>query len=180
MSLDAGFYGAAHRLPRGFQADLVPAWPGPARAASGRRAPILMRDLGSSAGFVRSASARAAGLTTGLGVPVATPAGARLRPDAPLRARDAHRPALRALGRHRAEGGRPATATLADGLCDVEGPLWDTDRKLAAWQGPVGRALATGAPVAEQNPAGAARYAGMVALPLHSHGEVARVVAWYF
>ena len=43
-----------------------------------------------------------------------------------------------------ARPGRPAAATLVDGLCDREGPLWGKDRKLAAWQGPVGRVLATG------------------------------------
>ena len=80
-----------------------------------------------------------------------------------------------------ARPGRPAAATLVDGLCDREGPLWGKDRKLAAWQGPVGRVLATGAPVTEKPVTDTAPgFAGMVALPQHVHGEVARIAAWYF
>jgi hypothetical protein len=180
MTLDAGYYGAATAFREASEGISFERGQGLPGGVWGAEAPILMRDLGSSAGFVRSAAARASGLATGLGVPIATPSGtpfvlallsSRVSPIArrfELWDATAARP------------GRPASAALIDGLCDVEGPLWGAERKLAAWQGPVGRALATGAPVAETNPAGAARYAGMVALPLHAHGEVTRVVAWYF
>jgi GAF domain len=179
MSLEAGFYGAAaafREVSEKTEFRRGQGLPGGVWAAG---APMLMRDLGSSAGFVRSASAKAAGLTTGLGVPVATPAGAYVLTLLSGRATPiARRFELWEVAP--ARGGRQAAATLADGLCDVEGPLWQTERKLSPWQGSVGRAMATGAPVAEANPAGAVRYAGMVALPQHAHGEVARVVAWYF
>ena len=177
MTLDAGFYGAAPAFREvSEQTAFAPGQglPGGVWAAG---APMLMRDLGASAGFVRSAAARAAGLTTGLGLPVATPSGESFvltllsGRATPIARR------FEIWEASPARPGRPAVATLTDGLCDEEGPLWGTERKAAAWQGPVGRALATGAPVAEAMPG---RPAGMVALPQHVHGEVARVVAWYF
>lgn len=184
MTLDAGFYGAAHAFREVSEATSFQRGQGLPGGVWGAGAPMLMRDLGASAGFVRSASAREVGLTTGLGVPVATPSGdpyvftllsGRATPIARR---------FELWDATPARAGRPAAAILADGLCDTEGPLWGRERQLGPWQGPVGRALATGAPVAEVNPAGpsagAGRYAGMVALPLHTHGEVARVVAWYF
>lgn len=180
MTLDGGFYGAATAFREVSEATTFQRGQGLPGGVWGAGAPILMRDLGSSAGFVRSASARAAGLTTGLGFPVATPSGV---PYVVTLLSGRATPIARRFeiwDATPARPGRPAAATLADGLCDVEGPLWRAERSLAAWQGPVGRALATGAPVAEVNPAGALRHAGMVALPLHSHGEVTRVVAWYF
>ena len=61
MTLDAGFYGAAQAF-REVSGGPPSSGARACRAASGPRAPILMRDLGSSAGFVRAASARAAGL----------------------------------------------------------------------------------------------------------------------
>lgn len=179
MALDAGFYGAAAAFRSVSEATTF----GPGQGLPGgvwaAGAPILMRDLGSSAGFVRSASAKAAGLTTGLGIPVPTPAGAYVLTLLSGRATPIAR-RFELWDAVPARSGRPATATLADGLDDVEGPLWGTERTLAAWQGPVGRALATGAPVAEANPAGTGRFSGMVALPQHVHGEVARIAAWYF
>lgn len=180
MSLDAGFYGAAAAFAEVSRATSFQRGQGLPGGVWGAGAPILMRDLGSSAGFVRAAAARAAGLTTGLGLPVATPSGA---PYVVTLLSGRATPIARRFelwDATPARAGRPAAATLADGLCDVEGPLWGAERKLSAWQGPVGRALATGAPVAEPTPAGAAGYAGMVALPQHVHGEVARVAAWYF
>lgn len=178
MTLDAGFYGAAAAFRAvSEETSFAPGQglPGGVWAAG---APILMRDLGSSAGFVRSAAARAAGLTTGLGLPIATPSGAAFVVTllsgraTPIARR------FELWDATPARAGRPATATLVDGLCDIEGPLWGTERTLGPWQGPVGRALATGAPVAEPTPAGG--FAGMVALPQHVHGEVARIAAWYF
>jgi hypothetical protein len=191
MSLDAGFYGAADAFREVSEATSFQRGQGLPGGVWGAGAPMLMRDLGHSAGFVRATAARAAGLATGLGLPVATPSGtpyvlALLSGRATPIAR---RFELWNVAPGRA--GRGPFATLADGLCDVEGPLWSPEtsslpgeapagRTALAWQGPVGRALATGAPVAEQNPAGPVRYAGMVALPQHVHGEVARIAAWYF
>lgn len=182
MTLDAGFYGAAAAFRAVSEATTFERGQGLPGGVWGAQAPILMRDLATSAGFLRAASAREAGLSTGLGLPVATPSGAAYALTllsgraTPLARR------FELWDARPGKGGRPATATLADGLCDIEGPLWNVERELAAWQGPVGRALANGAPVAEANAPGprGARYAGMVALPLHQHGEVTRVVAWYF
>lgn len=178
MVLDSGFYGAASAFAEVSRATSFgpgEGLPGGVRAA---KAPILMRDLGGSAGFVRSAAARAAGLAIGLGLPVATPSGT---PYVVTLLSGRATPAARRFelwDATPARPGRAAATTLADGLCDVEGPLWGTERALGPWQGPVGRALATGVPVVEPTPVGG--YAGMVALPQHVHGEVARVVAWYF
>lgn len=184
MTLDAGFYGAAAAFAEVSERTSFQPGQGLPGGVWSAGAPMLMRDLGHSAGFARSAAARAAGLTTGLGLPLATPSGtpyvlALLSGRATPIARR-----FELWDATAARAGRPATATLADGLCDTEGPLWTAERKLDAWQGPVGRALATGAPVTEANPAGppnhSGRYAGMVALPQHVHGEVARIAAWYF
>lgn len=183
MALEAGFYGAAQAFREVSEATRFQRGQGLPGGVWGAGAPILMRDLGSSAGFVRSASAKAAGLTTGLGIPVPCPAGSYVLTLLSGRATPVAR-RFELWDAIPAKGGRPALATLADGLCDSEGPLWGSERTLAAWQGPVGRALATGAPVAEANPAGppnhAGRFTGMVALPQHVHGEVAHIAAWYF
>lgn len=178
MTLDAGFYGAAPAFRAVSEGTAFAPGQGLPGGVWAAKAPILMRDLGSSAGFVRSAAARAAGLATGLGLPVATPSGV---PFVLTLLSGRATPIARRFELWDvvpARAGRPATATLKDGLCDIEGPLWDTERTLGPWQGPVGRAIATGAPVAEPTPAGG--YAGMVALPQHVHGEVARIAAWYF
>ena len=59
----------------------------------------------------------------------------------------------------------------------------------ASIPGPSGNVLrradgVCGPPVAEASPGGpvsqTVRHAGMVALPQHVHGEVARIAAWYF
>jgi hypothetical protein len=191
MVLDAGFYGAAAAFREVSERTSFQRGQGLPGGVWGAAAPILMRDLGHSAGFVRSASAKAAGPTTGLGVPVSTPSGV---PYVLTLLSGGASPMVRRFELWEvspARAGRGAWAALADGLCDVEGPLWDLDRGIhpgevrsgrtvLPWQGPIGRALATGAPVVEANPAGPMRHAGMVALPQHVHGEVARVVAWYF
>lgn len=180
MRLDQGFHGGAKAF-RDMSEDVEfqrgQGLPGGVWAA---RAPMLIRDLGRGHGFLRAEGAGAAGLTTGLGVPIPTPAGgdyvltllsSRATPIARR---------FEIWDVVSGKGGPKAVLTLTDGLCETEGPLWATERKVLPWQGPVGRALATGAPVAEANPAGALRHAGMAALPIHGHGEVTRVVAWYF
>lgn len=191
MVLDAGFYGAAEAFAEVSRATSFGRGQGLPGGVWGAAAPILMRDLGHGAGFVRAAAARDAGLATGLGLPVAAPSGT---PYVLTLLSGGATPIARRFELwdvSPARAGRSAQAILADGLCDVEGPLWNPDRasrpgdapagrSVLPWQGPVGRALATGAPVAEATPAGPARYAGMVALPQHVHGEVARIAAWYF
>lgn len=178
MTLDAGFYGAAEAFAAVSRETRFQRGQGLPGGVWGAEAPMLMRDLGGASGFVRSAAAKAAGLTTGLGAPIPTPSGA---------------PYVLALLSARAtpiarrfelwdvapgKGGRPSVATLTDGLCETEGPLWGKERRLQPWQGAVGRAMASGAPVAEPAPAGA-RHAGIVALPIHHHAEVTHVVAWF-
>ncbi len=182
MTLDAGFYGTASAFREVSEATTFERGQGLPGGVWGANAPILMRDLATSAGFLRAAAAKEAGLAAGLGLPVASPSGT---PYALALLSGRATPIARRFELWDArpgKGGRPATATLVDGLCDIEGPLWQVEREIAAWQGPVGRALANGCPVTEANAPGprGARYAGMVALPLHMHGEVARVVAWYF
>ncbi len=183
MRLDGGFYGAAKQFEEISRRTLFQPGQGLPGGVWASGSPMLMRDLGTAYGFLRAASASAAGLATGLGFPVPTPK------------RDSYAVTLLSSRRNPiarrfelwdvtpGRGGRPATATLSDGLCDTEGPLWGTERKLLPWQGAVGRAMATGAPVAEATPAaapGAPRHAGLVALPLYLHGEVTRVVAWFY
>ncbi len=178
MSLDGGFYGAAHAFAEVSRATTFQRGQGLPGGVWAAEAPMLMRDLGRHSAFVRSDAARTAGLTTGLGMPVPTPTGAAYALTL-LSARAtpiARRFELWDVTGGR--GGRPPVATLADGLCELEGPLWGRDRQLQAWQGAVGRAMASGAPVAEPSPAGA-RYAGMVAFPIHRHAEVAHVAAWF-
>ena len=183
MRLDQGFYGGAKAfqdMSEGVEFQRGQGLPGGVWAA---RAPMLIRDLGRGHGFLRAEGAGVAGLTTGLGVPVPTPAGGSyvltlLSSRATPIARR-----FELWDVVSGKGGPKAVAMLTDGLCETEGPLWATEREVLPWQGAVGRALATGAPVAEAGPAaagGAPRYAGMAALPIHAHGEVTRVVAWFF
>lgn len=178
MSLDGGFYGAARAFAEVSRATTFERGQGLPGGVWAAEAAMLMRDLGRASGFVRARAAQAAGLVAGLGVPVPTPGGepfvltllsARATPIA-------RRFELWEVAGGR--GGRPPVATLTDGLCEVEGPLWGKERQLQAWQGAVGRAMASGAPVAEASPAGAP-YAGQVALPIHRHAEVTQVVAWF-
>ncbi len=181
MVHDAGFYGAATTFRAVSEATSFEPGQGLPGGVWAANAPILMRDLGHGAGFVRAEAARDAGLATGLGLPIASPSGTpyvlallsgRVTPVARR---------FEIWDALPARAGRPAVASLTDGLCDSEGPLWGTERKLGPWQGPVGRALATGAPVTETPVTDAVPgFAGMVALPQHVHGEVARIAAWYF
>lgn len=178
MSLEGGFYGAARDFAAVSRATTFQRGEGLPGGVWAAEAPMLMRDLGRSSAFVRSAAAATADLATGLGAPIPTPSGvayvlallsARATPIA-------RRFELWDVAP--GKGGRPAVAVLADGLCEVEGPLWGRERSLQAWQGAIGRAMASGAPVADPAPAGA-RHAGVVALPIHRHAEVTHVVAWF-
>lgn len=183
LRLDDGYYGAAkhfewisHRtqFPRG------QGLPGGVWASSSA---MLLRDLGASYRFVRSESAGAAGLTTGLGLPVETPGG-ELMVATLLSARStpiAWRFELWDVSGAPGEAG--CEATLVDGICEREGPLWEEPRTIAAWQGPIGEAAGSGAPVARSDAASVglpAGYEAVVATPLYRKGRLAQIAAWYF
>lgn len=141
-----------------------------------------MRDLGSGYRFVRSESAGQAGLTTGLGLPVALPDGGSLVLTL-----------LSALGTpianrfeiwdaRSAKVGSKSAAVLIDGICKRDGPLWsdEKERRVNAWQGLIGKALGSGLPVLEAGPSPiTANYASAVALPMYAMGEISHIVAWY-
>ena len=71
---------------------------------------------------------------------------------------------------------------MIDGICERDGPLWseEQERRISAWEGPVGKALGSGLPVVERGGPGTAGFDTVVAMPIHGSGEVAYVVAWYF
>jgi hypothetical protein len=78
--------------------------------------------------------------------------------------------------------GNARDAVLVDGICAREGRLWDdeTERRVAPWQGLIGRVLGTGLPVVESGQPGlAAGYDTVVALPVHRGSDLAHIVAWY-
>lgn len=182
LKLDDGYYGAARHFEWVSQHTQFPVGQGLPGGVWSARTPILMRDLGSGYRFVRADAAGKAGLTTGLGLPVPSPLGETFvltllsAKGTPI----AHR--FEIWDARQAKVGKTGGAVLIDGICAKEGPLWDEDnpRRAAAWQGPIGKVLATGVPVAEAGTPGiAAGYGSMVALPIHLGGELAHVVAWY-
>ena len=182
LMLDDGYYGAARHFEWVSQHTHFPRGQGLPGGVWAADAPILMRDLGSGYRFIRADAAGKAGLTTGLGLPVPVPGGARFvltllsARGTPIARRfelwDAR------VGKVGKDGG----AVLADGICAREGPLWDDDnpRKASAWQGPIGKVLGTGLPVIESGKPGlAAGYGAMVALPVYQGADLAHIVAWY-
>lgn len=182
LMLDDGYYGAAKHFEWVSQHTHFPHGQGLPGGVWAARTPILMRDLGSGYRFIRADSAGKAGLTTGLGLPVPTPAStdyvltllsARGTPIARRFEIWDARPAKRG-----AAGG----AVLIDGICAREGALWSDDapREIDSWQGPIGRVLGTGLPLVETGSAGiAAGYSSMVALPIYGPDALSHVVAWY-
>ncbi|WP_233712919.1 GAF domain-containing protein [Amaricoccus solimangrovi] len=183
MRLEGGYYGADDTFREVSERTTFARGKGLPGGVWGARAPMLMRDLSAARGFLRAESAAKAGLTTGLGIPVFTPGKDAWAVTLLSAARSPVARRFEIWDVTAGRGGQKAVATLVDGLCDTEGALWTRERRIEPWQGPVGRALATAAPVVEANPATApagVRYEGMVALPIHPQGEVARVVAWFF
>lgn len=182
LMLDDGYYGAAKHFEWVSQHTHFPRGQGLPGGVWASNTPILMRDLGSGYRFIRADSAGKAGLTTGLGLPVPVPGGARYVLTL-LSARGtpiAHR--FEIWDARRAKVGKDGGAVLIDGICARDGALWDEDkpRRAQAWQGAIGRALGSGMPVVEAGkPSLTAGYASMVALPIHQGGELAHVVAWY-
>lgn len=186
LKLNAGYYGAAKNFEWVSQHTYFPHGQGLPGGVWAAQTPILMRDLGSGYAFVRAESAGNAGLTTGLGLPVPTPADHSFvltllsAKDTPIARRfeiwDARATSV----------GATRKAILVDGICEREGPLWSdlnppVDAATAsAWQGPIGQVLGTGLPFVQSDPAGLpAGYSSMVALPIYQETELAHVVAWY-
>ena len=182
LMLDDGYYGAAKHFEWVSQHTHFPKGQGLPGGVWAAQTPILMRDLGSGYRFIRAESAGKAGLTTGLGMPVPTPGGKSYVLSL-LSARGT--PIARRFelwDARAARVGKKDEAVLIDGICEREGPLWDEDnpKRVAAWQGAIGKVLGTGLPVVEGGKPGlAAGYASMVAIPIHQGGELAHVVAWY-
>ncbi|WP_323765425.1 GAF domain-containing protein [Marinovum sp.] len=184
LMLNDGYYGAAKHFEFVSKHTHFPRGQGLPGAVWAANTPILMRDLGSAYGFVRSESAGQAGLTTGLGLPIPVPSGETFVLTL-LSARGT--PIARRFeiwDARAAKVGKDSAAVLIDGICAREGRLWagegEEPRRATAWQGLIGRVLGTGLPVVDQGVAGiAAGYDNVVALPLHSKGELSHIVAWY-
>lgn len=185
LTLDDGYYGAAKHFEFVSQHTHFPSGQGLPGGVFSSMTPMLMRDLGASYAFVRAESAGKAGLTTGLGLPIPVP------DDAPfvltlLSARGT--PIARRFeiwDARDARVGKANEAELIDGICAHDGPLWtgeaEPPRRVAAWEGLIGRALGTGLPVVEASVPGIpGGYASMVAVPIHSKGELSHIVAWYY
>ena len=183
LRLEDGYYGAATHFEWVSQHTQFPRGQGLVGGVWAAEAPILMRDLGSGYRFMRAESAGKAGLTTGLGLPIQVPGGQTYVLTL-LSARGT--PIARRFeiwDARAARVGQDSAALLVDGICAREGPLWDPDnagneRRIGAWHGPVGHALASGLPVVDSG-AAAMGYAMMVALPIHKVGVLSHVVAWY-
>lgn len=185
LRLEDGYYGAAAPFEEVSRRTVFAPGQGLPGGVLAARTPILLRDLGARHGFLRAESAGAAGLRTGLGLPVPGPGGTEVltllsAPDTPLARRfeiwDA-RPER--VGAHR-------RALRIDGICEREGPLWPRENPpvdavcVSAWQGPVGQVLGSGLPHVQGRGAGLpAGYGMMIALPIYHDTELAHVVAWY-
>jgi hypothetical protein len=182
LTLDDGYYGAARHFEWVSQHTQFPRGQGLPGGVWAAETPILMRDLGSGYRFIRSESAGKAGLTTGLGLPIPVPFKAPYVLTL-LSARGT--PIARRFeiwDARAAKVGKANDAILTDGICARDGALWDdeTERRVSAWQGVIGRVLGSGVAVVESGSPGlTAGYDSVVALPIHKGGEIAHVVAWY-
>ena len=182
LRLEDGYYGAAKQFEWVSQHTEFPRGQGLPGGVAASNTPMMLRDLGSGYRFVRAESAGLAGLTTGLGLPVPVPneAGYVVTLLSAMGTPIARR--FEIWDARSARMGSSKTAVLIDGTCAREGRLWDdeTERRIAVWQGPLGRVLGSGVPVVESAAAGLpGGYASMVALPIHQAGELAHIVAWY-
>ncbi|ABS66331.1 GAF domain-containing protein [Xanthobacter versatilis] len=182
LVLDDGYYGAAKHFEWVSQHTHFPHGQGLPGGVWASNTPMLMRDLGSGYRFIRAESAGKAGLTTGLGLPIPVP-GDKTYVLTLLSARGT--PIARRFelwDARTSKVGSTHGAVLADGICAVEGPLWDEDnqRHVAPWHGPIGRVLGSGLPFVERGAPGLpAGYESVVAIPVYRGAEVAYVVAWY-
>ena len=184
LMLDDGYYGAARHFEWVSQHTHFPRGQGLPGGVWASGVPMLLRDLGTGYRFVRADAAGKAGLTTGLGLPVAVP-GDRTFVLTLLSARGT--PIARRFeiwdARETAAGSKNE-ALLIDGICARDGALWPEDgkpwRRISAWAGPVGQVLGTGLPLAVSGGAGLpAGYEKVVALPVYRGTWPAFVVAWY-
>lgn len=181
MLLDDGYYGAAKHFEWVSQHTHFPKGQGLPGGVWSSATPMLMRDLGSGYRFIRADSAGKAGLTTGLGLPISSPAVAQYVLTL-LSARGT--PIARRFeiwDARKAKVGNTNTAVLIDGICEKDGALWDDEnpRKATAWQGVVGRVIGSGLPVVEDSGVETLSYGSVVAMPIYEHGELAFVVSWY-
>ena len=186
LSLNAGYYGAAKDFGAVSQGVVFAHGEGLPGGVWSAQMPVLMRQIGSRHGFVRGESAKAAGLTHGLGIPVQAPDG-RTRvvtlltgAATPL----AHRFEIWDARAERV-GARRAASRI-DGICEREGPLWPKENPpvdiatISVWQGPVGQVLGSGLPHIVGNGTGLpAGYRSMVALPIYRGEDLAFITAWY-
>ncbi|MGB3247367.1 MAG: GAF domain-containing protein [Sulfitobacter sp.] len=182
LLLDDGYYGAAKHFEWVSQHTQFPRGQGLPGGVWSAKTPILMRDLGSSYGFIRSESAGQAGLTTGLGLPIPVPGGKVfvLTLLSALGTPIARR--FEIWDARSSKVGKETAAVLLDGICSQKGPLWndEKERRVTAWQGLIGKVLGTGLPVVETGPSPAtADYQSAVAMPIYAQGEVSHIVAWY-
>ncbi|MEM1129856.1 MAG: GAF domain-containing protein [Pseudomonadota bacterium] len=182
LTLLDGYYGAAKHFEWVSQHTQFPRGQGLPGGVWSSNTPILMRDLGSGYRFIRAESAGQAGLTNGLGMPVQFPGGASCVLTL-LSARGT--PIARRFeiwDARASKTGQAKEAVLLDGICAREGPLWSEDnaRRVAAWQGTIGRVLGSGVPaLASGAPRLSAGYESLVALPIYRGNELAHIVAWY-
>ena len=186
LHLDAGYYGAAEDFGAASQDSIFAHGEGLPGGVWSAQMPMLMRQIGSHHGFVRSESARAAGLTHGLGIPVQAPDG-RMRVVTLLSG--SQTPLARRFEiwdtRPERVGARRAAMRI-DGICEREGPLWPRQNPpvdivtIGEWQGPVGQVLGHGLPHIVGNGTGLpAGYGSMVALPVYRGEDLAFITAWY-
>ncbi|MAQ18851.1 MAG: GAF domain-containing protein [Sandaracinus sp.] len=181
LILDDGYYGAAKHFEWVSQHTHFPRGQGLPGGVWASDTPILMRDLGSGYKFVRADSAGAAGLTTGLGLPVPTP-GRQTYVLTLLSARGtpiANR--FEIWDARAAKVGAGKAAVMLDGICAREGALWDDEnpRRAEPFKGIIGRVLANGLPAVAAKGAETAGYDSVVVLPIHQGGELSHIVAWY-
>lgn len=181
LMLEDGYYGAAKHFEWVSKHTHFPKGEGLPGGVWAAQTPMLMRDLGSGYRFIRSESAGAAGLTTGLGLPIPVP-GDQTYVATLLSARGT--PIARRFeiwDMRELRVGRDGGAILLDGICEREGALWDEDnpKRAQMWQGPIGKVMGTGLPLVMGGSQIAAGYGSMVALPIHRRGEISHIVAWY-
>jgi len=187
MGLAEGYFGTARHFEWVFRRTFFPRGMGlPGQVwASGR--PMLMHDLGDSRRFIRSESAETAGLTLGVGLPVAGN-GAGTTVLTLLSARGT--PIARRFEIWSVKDRKWLEFT--DGVCDLEGTPSGSANELLIRNGDclLTRVAATGMPEVAadltlrtdilERAAAKAGFRSLVAVPIHGPGGLSDVVAWYF
>lgn len=186
LVLDDGYYGHAESFAAASRQITFAHGQGLPGGVWAANTPILMRNLARSGSFLRASEAGAAGLKTGLGVPIPVP-GEKLYVLTLLTGENT--PIARRFELWDARfqrSGSARRAVLLDGICEREGPLWakqnpPVDAPVAnAWQGPIGQVLGSGLPSIQAGGSGLpAGYTMMIALPIYRETDLAHVVAWY-